>query len=418
MRKRNELKRQQNFYLFLMISAYVSTLGFGTYYYWLGVEKVYMPTYAAFILFVIYGIASFYTKKLVWLFRLSIITASLAFFNQVWHTGGTHSPALFEFVIPPLLAFFYRPVRDRFIFMGLSFLVMLSFWPLTHWGFTQSLLPVGEHNLHGILCGTFVFLIVSIYTVLFRNAISDKNKKLGTSMMQLRDTTQKLIHAEKMASLGMLSAGVAHEINNPLNFIKGGIEILEEDLKKMNGSYQAMESSFEVIKEGLSRASVIVNSLSHFSRQTDAMNETCDLHQILDNSTVMLQHKLKYKGKLLKKYDDRPALVSGNEGRLHQAFLNFIANAEEAIDEEGQIELGTEVLDEEVKVSIRDTGIGIKTEDLSRIRDPFFTTKPVGEGTGLGLAISYKIIEDHKGTIEVQSEPGIGTCFQINFQSL
>ena len=234
-------------------------------------------------------------------------------------------------------------------------------------------------------------------------------------MAQLRDTTQKLIYSEKMASLGMLSAGVAHEINNPLNFIRGGIEILERDLKNPEEEGENMEASFDVIKEGLSRASVIVNSLGHFSRQTDAMNETCDLHAILENTLIMLQHKLKYKGKLIKTYDQLPAIIQGNEGRLHQAFLNFIANAEEAIDEDGVITIDTKVGQDTIEVSIKDTGVGIRKEHLDRISDPFFTTKPVGEGTGLGLAISYRIIEDHQGRIQVQSKHGKGTCFTIIF---
>ncbi len=409
------LNREQNFYLFLMVAAYLSTFGFGSYYYWLGVEELYIPIYVAFALFMAYGIASFFTKRLVLLFRVSVITTSLSFFIQVWYTGGILSPAVFEFIIPPLLAFFYRPVIDRFIFMGVSFLVMISFLPLTFMGLTESLLPDSALMVHAVVCGVFVFVIVSIFTVLFRTAIVNKNKKLGDSMVQLRNTTQKLIHSEKMASLGMLSAGVAHEINNPLNFIRGGLEILQQDLKHAERVEGDMEHSFDVIKEGLSRATVIVNSLSHFSRQTDAMNETCDLHAILDNTVIMLQHKLKYKGKLIKTYDDQPAIIRGNEGRLHQAFLNFISNAEEAIGENGIIELHTEVSRDGVDVIVKDNGVGIQHEYLNRIGDPFFTTKPVGEGTGLGLAISYRIIEDHQGRVYVKSKPGKGTSFTINF---
>lgn len=393
----------------------MSTLGFGSYYYFLDIKEIYIPTFSAFTLFVIFGITSFFTRNLVLLFRMSIITASLAFYNQVWYTGGIVSPAVFEFIIPPLLAFFYRPVSDRFIFMGICFLLMISFLPLTHLGYIESLLPPSASTVHGVLCAIFVFVIVSIFTVLFRAAIVNKNKQLGNSMIQLRDTTQKLIHSEKMASLGMLSAGVAHEINNPLNFIRGGIEILERDLKQTKEDNEIVDASFEVIKEGLTRASVIVNSLSHFSRQTDDMNETCDLHAILDNSVIMLQHKLKYKGTLIKTYDDQPAIITGNEGRLHQAFLNFISNAEEAIDEGGTIELHTEVSDDGVDILIKDSGVGIQGEFLDKISDPFFTTKPVGEGTGLGLAISYRIIQDHEGRIHVHSKPGKGTCFTINF---
>ena len=415
---RNYLNRQQSFYLFLMIAAYLITLVFGSYYYILGIKELYLPTFAAFFLFVILGIVSFFSNNLVLLFRLSILTGTLAFINQVWFSGGILSPGIAEFIIPPLLAFFYRPVSDRFIFMGVCFLILIAFLPLTLLEYTELLLPPSSHATHAMMCGILVFIVVSIFTVLFRAAIVDKNKKLGSSMTQLRDTTQKLIHSEKMASLGMLSAGVAHEINNPLNFIQGGIEILERDLKRIRRNDENYLASFEVIKEGLSRASVIVNSLSHFSRQTDAMNEPCDLHAILDNSVIMLQHKLKYKGNLLKIYDDEPAIIQGNEGRLHQAFLNFISNAEEAIDEEGTIELHTEVNEDEVKVEIKDTGVGIRPEYLDKISDPFFTTKPVGEGTGLGLAISYRIIQDYGGRIRVQSQPGKGTCFTIKFRRI
>lgn len=398
-----------------MIAAYLTSLVFGSYYYLLGIKEIYIPTFGSFVLFVFLGLASFFTNNLVWLFRLSIITATLAFINQVWYSGGILSPAVAEFIIPPLLAFFYRPVTDRFIFMGLCFLILIAFLPLTLLGYTESLLPTSAHPVHAVMCGVLVFIIVSIFTVLFRTAIVDKNRKLGNSMVQLRDTTQKLIHSEKMASLGMLSAGVAHEINNPLNFIRGGIEILERDLNQARDKGEGLGDSFEVIKEGLNRASVIVNSLSHFSRQTDAMNESCDLHAILDNTVVMLQHKLKYKGTLLKSYADQPAVIQGNEGRLHQAFLNFISNAEEAIDEHGTIELHTEVSADGVDILIKDSGIGIRRENLDKISDPFFTTKPVGEGTGLGLAISYRIIQDHNGRVHVQSKPGKGTCFTINF---
>ena len=297
-----------------MISAYLSTLGFGTFYYHLGIKEIYLPTYIAFSLFTAYGISSFYKSNLVLLFRLSIITATLAFCNQIWHTGGVLSPAIFELIVPPLLAFFYRPAKDRYVFMGVAIAIIFSFWPLTKMGFTSSLVATEFLEVQQVMCSLYVFLIISIFSVLFRTATVDKNKKLGDSMTQLRDTTQKLIHSEKMASLGMMSAGVAHEINNPLNFIKGGIEILERDLQGMEDVTEKAQASFEIIKEGLLRASVIVNSLSHFSRQTDAMDEPCDLHAILDNSVVMLQHKLKYKGKLLRTYDINPAMIRGNEG--------------------------------------------------------------------------------------------------------
>ncbi|WP_370088423.1 sensor histidine kinase [Ekhidna sp.] len=415
MNKLRYLQKEQSFYLFLMISAYASTLVFGGFYYTADIPELYWPTFIAFFLFVFYGILSFFSIGLVALFRLSIITALLAFLNQIFYTGGVLSPALVELLIPPLLAYFYRPIYDRYIFMIVSAVVMIIMYPLTEAGYTSNLIPEVYENSHGILCALFVFTIVSIYSFLFRNALVIKNQKLGDSMKQLQETTHKLVESEKMASLGMLSAGVAHEINNPLNFIKGGVEILESELKAEKELSFEAAPSIHVIKEGLNRATVIVNSLNHFSRNTEAMNERCNIHEILNNSLVMLQPKLKYKGTVVKEFDNSDLIISGNEGKLHQAFLNLISNAEQAIGSTGTITVKTKKLSNKIRVEIIDDGVGISKENLNKISDPFFTTKPAGKGTGLGLSITYKIIKEHNGEIKVSSKPGKGSKFAISF---
>ncbi len=411
------IKAERSFYLFLMISAYVSTLVFGGYYYSLDLSELYIPTFSAFILFVLYGILSFLKISLVLLFRLSIATALMAFFNQIYYSGGILSSGLLEFIIPPLLAFFYRPIYDRYIFMIISGICLIAIYPLTTLGYTINLIPSDEAYVHGILCAVFVFTIVSIYTFLFRNALVVKNQKIGESMKELQKTTQKLIQSEKMASLGVLSAGVAHEINNPLNFIKGGVEILEQGLQQEKDLKFDADASINVIKEGLKRSSAIVNSLNHFSRYTEAMDESCDIHEILDNCLVMLQPKLKYKGEVVKEYANESLTVKGNEGKLHQAFLNLLSNAEQAIKDKGIIRVSTKKLKRQLNIEIADDGEGISKENLAKISDPFFTTKPVGKGTGLGLSITYKIIEEHKGRIKVESKVGKGTKFTVTFKS-
>ncbi|WP_436514440.1 sensor histidine kinase [Ekhidna sp. To15] len=399
-----------------MISAYVSTLAFGTYYLILGIPELYIPTYGAFVLFTVYGLLSVFSSvNLITLFRLSIATALLAFYNQVYYTGGVLSSGLLEFVIPPLLAFFYRPIRDRYFFMAISGICLVSMFILSSLGYTKNLILEQLRVEHGILCALFIFTIVSIYTFLFRNALVIKNKKIGDSMKELQETTHMLIQSEKMASLGMLSAGVAHEINNPLNFIKGGVEILEDGLKEEKELQFEASPSLHVIKEGLKRASVIVNSLNHYSRKTDSMNEKCDLNEILNNSLVMLQPKLKYKGEVVKDLENAPLVVTGNEGKLHQAFLNILSNAEQAIEKNGTVTVRSRKLNSKMAVEIMDDGEGISKENLNRISDPFFTTKPVGKGTGLGLAITYKIIEEHNGNVNVVSKPGKGAKFTISF---
>lgn len=406
------MQRQQSFYLFFMYSAIISILIFGIFYYFLGSYQLIIVAISAIFSFVVLSISSFFSKNLILHFRLSVIVVLLAVCLQTFFTGGIHSPSLVELIIPSLLAFFYRPVRDRYIFMGVSLLLIITFLPLTIMGITVNVVPESLSLAHDFVCGVFVFLVIVIFSVLFRTAIVAKNEKLGTSMKQLQETTQKLIQSEKMASLGMLSAGVAHEINNPLNFIRGGIEMLEDAKTDSSEKQQYILA----IKEGLNRAATIVHSLGHFSRQSESMDEQCDIHSVLDNCVIMLQPKLKYKGNVVKVYDKLPAVILGNEGRLHQAFLNMVSNAEHAIDDDGTIKITTKVNQRKIAVEIEDDGIGISRENLNKISDPFFTTKPVGQGSGLGLAITYRIFEEHKGDIKVSSTPGKGTKFVISFQ--
>lgn len=409
-------QREQGFYLFLMISAYASTLAFGLYYYFIEVYVIAYTTGVAFALFSLYGIISFVYPNLILLFRLSIITALAAFFLQVFYTGGVHSPSMGEFIIIPLLAFFYRPKKDRYFFLAISICCLLTMWVMTNLGLTQNLLKPEDMATNSLLANVFTYAIVAIFTFLFRYASIVKNKKLGASMQELKETTQKLIQSEKMASLGIMSAGVAHEINNPLNFIKGGIEVLDEELKKEKNLEMDHEPCIHIVKEGVSRAAAIVSSLSQFSRQTDSIDEDCNLHEIMDNCLVMLMQKLKYKVEIDKRYSKDSICIKGNQGKLHQAFLNIISNAEHAIESKGSITLFTRPLNNGILVEIRDTGSGISNADLQRISDPFFTTKPIGKGTGLGLAITYKIIEEHNGSISVSSEEGKGTKFAIEFR--
>jgi len=244
--------------------------------------------------------------------------------------------------------------------------------------------------------------------------LQSSNAELRMTLADLHDAQDKLIQAEKMASLGVLSAGIAHEINNPLNFIKGGIHALENYLgKKDEGVDKEILPYFQAINEGVKRASDIIKSLSHFSRQGTGMKETCDMHEIIDNCLVMLHNKTKNKVNIIKQYMSGPPVVIGNEGKLHQAFLNILVNAEQAIDHGGKITIKTEINSKQVVISFGDSGIGIEKENLSKISDLFYTTKAPGIGTGLGLSITYSIIQEHKGSIEVSSKLMKGTKFII-----
>lgn len=167
------------------------------------------------------------------------------------------------------------------------------------------------------------------------------------------------------------------------------------------------------INEGVDRASHIVTSLNHFSRNTSSIDEECDINTILDHCLIVLKSQLKSKITVLRNFNSRPLILKGNDGKLHQAFLNVLSNAEYAIPETGTITITTKRIKNEMHVSIQDTGIGIKKELLSKIDNPFYTTREPGQGTGLGLSITYNIIKDHNGTISYESEPDKGTTVTI-----
>ncbi len=246
-------------------------------------------------------------------------------------------------------------------------------------------------------------------------ALEEKNQELHQTIDRLEQTQRQLIESEKMASLGSLSAGIGHEINNPLNFIKGSIEVLSKHYKetKLKVTDEIANKCFDAVNEGVDRASSIVKSLSHFSRMGDEMDEKCDLYEIIDNCLVILENKLKHRVQVTRKYSKEAAICVGNGGRIHQAFLNILSNAEQSIAESGEISIHGRLFNGSIGIRISDTGSGISQDNLSRIMEPFFTTKNPGEGTGLGLSITYRIIQEHGGTISVDSALGGGTTVSI-----
>ena len=232
-------------------------------------------------------------------------------------------------------------------------------------------------------------------------------EELETTLSLLQSAQEQLIRSEKMASLGVLAAGVAHEINNPLNFIQGGVYGIEQYFQdNLKERLNDLEPLVEGIKLGVKRSTDIVASLNHFSRQGVSDQDKCDIHSIIDSCLTMLHNQLKFRIAIIKNYTDERYLFIGNEGKLHQVFLNILANSSQAIEEKGSITITTDLENKQFIVSIRDTGCGISKENLLKVSDPFFTTKEAGKGVGLGLSIVYTIIGQHFGTIEYKSEMG------------
>lgn len=254
----------------------------------------------------------------------------------------------------------------------------------------------------------------------FKNAIEELNSQkiaLNKALEDLQEAQMQMVQSEKMASLGILTAGVAHEINNPLNFIQTGIYALEEHLKDL-GNAQTTEDLVEILRHmntGVQRASAIVKSLNTFSRKDANIIRKCDLHQIIENSLLILNHEIKNKCSIIKDYEDKKLIISGNEENIHQVFLNVFSNSVQALRTTGEIKIKTRSELGRVVITITDTGEGISKENLAHIFDPFFTTKEPGRGIGLGLSIVFKIVEEHKGTIRYTSDEGRGTQVLLTF---
>ena len=281
--------------------------------------------------------------------------------------------------------------------------------------------------------------------------ISQKNEQLNIQKEELRTTLENLKHSqfqllqsEKMASLGQLVAGIAHEINNPVNFISAGVESLDanleeigqvldiyhkitplnveaklKEIEKLKEKIEYKEAIKEIekliisIKNGTKRTTEIVKGLRTFSRMDEDTLKMASIHEGLDSTLILLYNKYKNRIEIVKNYCDLP-LIECYPGQLNQVFMNILSNAIDSIDNRGIITISTSIKNGLILISIKDTGRGIPENLKEKIFEPFYTTKEVGKGTGLGLSISHGIIEKHLGTISFQSDVGKGSEFVIS----
>ncbi len=285
--------------------------------------------------------------------------------------------------------------------------------------------------------------------------LGKRTQQLARTLRDLKESQAQLLQSEKMASLGQMVAGVAHEINTPLGYVRNNIELMESMFTQARDlvlSYNqltnmltaedtdedTLESQLELVATlsepfsdgdlfnelhalfkdslfGVDQISELVHSLKDFSRLDRAATANVDINECLDSCLVIGKNVIKNKAEIIKEYGEVPK-IDCMPSQLNQVFLNLITNAAQAMpatEKLGTITLRTTADQKNVYVDVEDTGKGIPPDILPKIFDPFFTTKPIGEGTGLGLSISFKIIESHRGKIDVSSEVGKGTRFRI-----
>ncbi|NWG13467.1 MAG: histidine kinase, partial [Acidobacteria bacterium] len=255
-------------------------------------------------------------------------------------------------------------------------------------------------------------LIVNLSIVPRRHS-PDTNS--GT-LLVLEDITEKvqledqLLQAEKLSSVGLLAAGIAHEVNTPIAGISSYAQMLLKDLPESDQRKPILEK----IERQTFRAAEIVNGLLNFARMNGTEFHELDINQLILESLSLLEHQLTENGiSISRSLDASLPPVYGNGGKLQQVFVNLFLNARDAMPSGGELRVRTGMNESMVIVDVEDTGMGISQEDIKRIYDPFFTTKGASRGTGLGLAISYGIVQEHGGRILVDSEPGKGTRFRL-----
>ena len=253
------------------------------------------------------------------------------------------------------------------------------------------------------------------------NELEEQKLDLEKALLELKQTQSQLIQSEKMASLGQLVAGVAHEINTPMGSIKSNNDIFIKCIQKiktvsseseMTKYSEILDDTLKVNAEAIKRINSIVKALKNFARLDEAEYKETDIHEGIKSTLMLINHEIKGKIRIIEEFGNLP-FINCYPNQLNQVFMNILVNACQSIEKTGSIKIKTENYDDKIKIVISDTGKGIPEGHLERIFDPGFTTKGVGIGTGLGLSICYRIIEQHKGSIKAESLEGSGSIFTI-----
>jgi signal transduction histidine kinase len=280
----------------------------------------------------------------------------------------------------------------------------------------------GDARVHSFLLVALLSALAGAAIARLAIALRRHRPQAATHPRELAELRRQLITSARLAAVGELAAGIAHEINNPLAFVRSNLSQLESIWKELRllpaapehaKLLQDVDALFEESIEGVDRAAEIVRSVKTFAHAGSAAREPTDLRPLLDDVLRVASGQLRSRVNVLREYDPHLLQVTCAPQQLRQVFLNLVVNAAQAVDAGGHVLVATRQDGDQAIVSVGDDGCGISPDVIDRIFDPFFTTKPVGEGTGLGLGIAHQIVSSHGGSIEVESAPGRGTVFRV-----
>lgn len=433
------LRSERIFVAVLLISALSDLLGIG-----LVLEmKIPVVDYLLFVnglitILLLYFYKWGFSKR--WTTHFYIFQHIVSFGIQAWFQGGLISPAVASFFLLPAVTILLLGKNDAAVWFSVTILMITGFYLYEMSSGSPEIVFDESKRIPLFFSGiigtsVYIFIILVVYE-------NNKNKALAIAHEKneaLRAAQQQIIHSEKMASLGELTAGIAHEIQNPLNFVNNFSEVSSELLDEMSeeigkGNFADVKAIALDIKHNLEkiyhhgqRADGIVKSMLQHSRKSIGKEVETDLNQLADEFLRLAYHGLRARDKsfnvtMLTDYDANLGNIKVVKEDIGRVLLNLISNAFHAVREkekkagaayEPEVKIKTRAFPDYITIEVRDNGSGVPQAIRNKIFQPFFTTKPAGEGTGLGLSLSYDIIKSHGGKIEVEAEEGNYTNFTI-----
>jgi len=343
-----------------------------------------------------------------------IIAALMAVLTLIYYAGRTPLADWGSFFTDTVLHDLHRTLfLLPIIYAALTFRVRGAL--VTSFAFLCVVLPRSFYSPYpDPLLRPLLFVLFATFAGVLTALLMDRIDEEREIIRRLKETREQLVHAEKLASLGQLSASIAHEINNPLAGVLTYTKLLAKKISGDTLDRGAALDNLAKMESEVSRCSRIIRNLLDFSRQTEPTLRLVDVNQVIEQVLAMVGHQAQLqKVEVMRELSPSLPRVMADFDKLQQVFTNLTLNAIQAMSAGGKLTLRTSAADGRIRIDVQDTGCGISKENLSKLFTPFFTTKEKGSGVGLGLAVVRGIIERHKGEIEVQSEIGKGTTFSI-----